>query len=686
MNDFNRFAQAVQQRFDTLAMEQRLFVTEVDKDALWDTYLASFPPGTNPLFRERTEHDCGACRQFIRSLGNVVSITSTHPQAPELRTLWEVSVPEPYQTVANALDALVKSNPVGNVFLSPLPTAGQLTNIEVLENGQTLTWNHLFARIPGNYVQPTIQANQTLSQMRSSYEVFLRGLVELKKEDIDTVLELISQNSLYRGEEFASLLKRFRELKVVFDQMDNRTSQELFPWQYVTQESYLGVCRLRNSVIGTLLVDLAEGKDLDTAVSAYETKVAPTNYKRPTALVTKGMIEQAQKTLEVLNLNNSLGRRYAVAEDLTINNVLFADRAAQQTLARTGTDAVLDTLLTEASARTIPKNLSKVETVGIDTFLTDILPKATSLELFLENKHHNNLVSLIAPTDPQATPLFKWPNGFSWSYNGEVADSIKERVKKAGGKVDGDLRCSLSWFNYDDLDLHLREPGRRTIYYMDRTSSRTGGNLDVDMNAGRKQTREPVENICYPDRSRMREGVYVLKVHNFNQRETKDVGFEVEIEFDGTIHLFRYDKAVRDREFVEVARFSYFHKEGLKILKSLPSSEVSRSHWGLPTQQFHRVSLVLNSPNHWDNHAVGNKHVFFMLEGCRNDQPTRGFYNEFLRSDLEANRKVFEVLGSRMKVEPSDRQLSGVGFSTTQRNEVLVKVKGSFNRVLKVTF
>ena len=69
------------------------------------------------------------------------------------------------------------------------------------------------------------------------------------------------------------------------------------------------------------------------------------------------------------------------------------------------------------------------------------------------------------PVDPMAKTMFKWPNNFSWSYAGELADSIKERVKRAGGAVDGDLRCSLSWFNYDDLDLHLIEPGasRTTI-------------------------------------------------------------------------------------------------------------------------------------------------------------------------------------------------------------------------------
>ena len=106
-----------------------------------------------------------------------------------------------------------------------------------------------------------------------------------------------------------------------------------------------------------------------------------------------------------------------------------------------------------------PKNLDKVEEVTIETFINNILPKAESLEVLFENRHAGNLVSLIAPVDPESKTLFKWDNRFSWSYAGELADSIKERVKRAGGKVDGDLRVlCLGQLNYDDLDFHMKEP------------------------------------------------------------------------------------------------------------------------------------------------------------------------------------------------------------------------------------
>ena len=59
--------------------------------------------------------------------------------------------------------------------------------------------------------------------------------------------------------------------------------------------------------------------------------------------------------------------------------------------------------------------------------------------------------------------MFKWDNKFSWAYNGDVTDSIAERVKEFGGSLEGDLRISLSWHCGDDLDLHLIEADQNEI-------------------------------------------------------------------------------------------------------------------------------------------------------------------------------------------------------------------------------
>ena len=90
------------------------------------------------------------------------------------------------------------------------------------------------------------------------------------------------------------------------------------------------------------------------------------------------------------------------------------------------------------------------------------------------------------------------------------------------------------------------------------------------------------------------------------------------------------------------------------------------------------------SPNQWDGREIGNKHFFFMLDGCLNDGTARGFFNEFLGESLAPHRKVLEMVGARMKTDTSDRQLSGLGFSSTRRDSLLCRVEGSFRRTVKV--
>ena len=80
------------------------------------------------------------------------------------------------------------------------------------------------------------------------------------------------------------------------------------------------------------------------------------------------------------------------------------------------------------------------------------------------------------------------------------------------------------------------------------------------------------------------------------------------------------------------------------------------------------------SPNHWDENEIGNKHYMFMLQGCKNPEPTRGIYNEYLINELTEHRKVFEVLGAQTLCPVVDEQLSGIGFSSTRNDLVAIRV------------
>jgi hypothetical protein len=669
--DFKTFKLKLQNKFEEIK-NYPLFNISIDKGQLWDKYLDSFPEGTNPIYKERTIEDCNACKSFINNIGGILAIKDDN-----IESIWDIQIDGHFQVVADAMSNFVKNHPIENVFLHTENSVGVDKNHKQLDDGNVVTFEHLYVKLPKELVK-SYDITSTLSDSHTTYEMLKRSLEELTLDSIDTVLELVAQNSLYRGEEHKFVLDSFKKLKKDYDSITSDEKKNLFCWVNSISAAQ-SVSRIRNTVIGSLLIDLSKGKDLELSIKSFETKVAPTNYHRPTSIITKGMIEQAQAKVEEIGLTSALQRRYAVVEDITVNNIIFVDRSTKKRM-----ENIFDELAITAPIKTA--TFDKVEEVSIEKFIKDILPTSSSLEIMFENRHISNLVSLIAPEFTESKNLFKWENNFSWSYNGDLADSIKERVKKAGGRIDGDLRCSLSWFNYDDLDLHMEEPKGFKISYNNKISKQSGGQLDVDMNAGSGKTRNAVENIVYVDKNRMVEGNYILKVNNFCKRENIDGGFEVEIEFDGVINNFSYPKMVADKDTITVALIEYSKKNGLKITGKLPSSETPKSVWGINTQNFHKVSIVMNSPNYWNDKTVGNKHFFFMIENCVNDGQARGFFNEFLSEELIPHRKVMEVVGSKMKVKESNNQLSGLGFSSTQRNSVLCRVQGKFSRIIKILF
>ncbi len=176
--DFRELKIAVAKQFERLK-QHGLFRTSAEKDLLWDTYLGSFPQGTNPIFRERTEHDCNCCKQFIRAVGNMVAIVDG-----QIQTIWDVEVGYPYQVVADAMAALVKAKPVDNVFLHTERTVGTDKNFQQMVEG-VKTLEHFFLNLPREVVVNGSALGSSLSDYRATHDVLLRSLSEIAPGAID---------------------------------------------------------------------------------------------------------------------------------------------------------------------------------------------------------------------------------------------------------------------------------------------------------------------------------------------------------------------------------------------------------------------------------------------------------------------------------------------------------------------
>lgn len=684
-NLFKPFGMLVAAEFQALTKTSNVFVADIDGDDLYAKYIAAFPEGTNPIYIKTTEHDCSCCRHFIRRAGAVITLHDG-----KISTVWDTAAekaPGFYRDVAAALRDAVRAAGVRDLFKvgKNERSFGAAQTISLNMAHTALTWDHLHTGDVPATVRDALP-DTARGNYRTTVQVFERGLSELSPEAVDTVISLVNANNLYRGQEHLPALLQFQKIQRRFLASSQQTRQ-LFTWENANTPA----ARFRNTVIGTLVQDLSEGQDLERAVKSFETKVAPQNYKRTTALITPGMVNKALETITSLGLESALERRFAVLSDVSVNDVKWVDGQVKPLMK----GGIGDVLMKHVKASTVDvqKDEERAEEIALDDFMAKILPETQSVQLLFKGEHVGNLMSITAPCSPEPKQLFRWTNDFAWSYGGNVADSIKERVKQAGGKVDGAvLRVSLSWFNFDDLDLHIEQPSGRgvsslkDIIYFGNKRGWTGGCLDVDMNAGGGTTRTPVENVSWA--STPPNGAYGIVVNNFRRRETSDPGFVIEVESGGKLSHFSYNKGVEDKKSILVATL---HLQGGVIIRTdaiapgITSTNISQDKWGLKTEQYVKVNAVMLSPNYWGDNRVGNKHTFFVLEGAKSDEDTRGFYNEFLHPRLEPHRKVFEVIADKTKCRPTENQLSGLGFSSTKKDNFIVRVQqGNKQRLFNV--
>jgi hypothetical protein len=714
--NFNEFNTLIQKRFDYLQGNYVLLRSSVTGDELWETYLKSFKPGDDPVFRDpnSTSHTCNNDKNFIRRYGNIVGINDKY----EILSMFELNLDKSdvYYQPTKAMNKLLTKSKIENVFfetfdeLNSLPyekitkkntrfqlgsgtnykqyTKEEVEKYGVVELNKVYSFDHFHVFLNKYYVDMSGKSvDAIMGGYRDSKNVFKRGLDEIPLDTFILVRDLIKQGSLLNGEAHLFKLDAIIPLKKEYDNISSELKDN---WSWF--KSYnLSFSKFKNEVIGTLCSDLAEGMELNEACKTWNKRVDPVNYMKAKSPITQKQIKEAQKFVEEMSYGESFDRRFATLDDININEILHSNIGKGDIK----TASIFDSVQPSKTSRHKKSQFDGIEEVTIDKFMKDILPNCTSVEAFMENRFQGNLVSLITSNDKTAKSIFKWHNPFSWTYNGNLTGKslIKDAVKEKGGKVDGVLRFSIMWGEDDptdnsDLDAWCTLPNKSTIgystsYRKDRGNTRNmSGQLDVDITSPNNyDNKNIVENIAFIDLNDMKDGKYSFHVNMYSNRGSK--GFKAEVEFDGEIYRYEYNSSWSGNKGVAEVTL----KDGkFTIEHKLPEINQSKKYWNLDTNEFHKVNLVCQSPNYWGENNTGNKHYFFMLDKCKSDVSLRSFHNEYLNSDLLSHRKVMEVLANTTTIEPSENQLSGLGFNSTVKDELIVKVTGSFKRTLKIKF
>lgn len=686
MPNFEKFRKIVNKNATEIANSDNSFSlqlhsSETGLHPLWEAYLSSFPAGADNLYRERTEHDCSTCRHFIKNVGGLVSLSDTGEIS---KTVWD-NVTEScgvYYHVAKSLREFVLSQPVkAKFYTSPNLTRFGADSNKALINNSVCTFTHF-------YVQVKEQRNITesvASAVNSSTEsaTMLFDLCNSVSEETILVAIRSIDLGLYRGVEHKKKVNGLLAFKRLFDLAgDNKFSLCL-------KNFSKDFSRIKNSAIGEYIKNIEELGE-EEAERLYLHMVSPENYQRSTAQASEIQVARAKEDVQRLGLMHHLSRRHMTASDINIHDVLFINRDSAAKASLEDPTDPFGKVLKRAKPRKVSAG-DVSESVSAQEFISDILPNSEKIELFLEPSLSENLISLTVPVDyspsrennnGERNNLFAWKSEASWSYNGDVADSLKKRVKEAGGNIDGKLRFSIQWNDEfgeccSDLDAHCQETigGReQAIYFSNKRSSFTGGELDVDI-INPVTGKAAVENIVHKE---LKDGKYSYFVHVFSKRYGGN-GFRAQVEIDGKIYNYNYTGNLIQGGKIKVADVTVSDK-GAKTtirhhLQPTESARSSNDIWGLNPNEFHEVSMIMNSPNFWGNDKIGNRHLIFSLAGCKNPDDVRGFYNEQIAPEIKKNhRKVFEALGDVVRAPYSDDQISGIGISETKKVSVKIRV------------
>lgn len=135
-------ARLIAAQFQFLSTHE-LFRVDISGDHLWQSYLDAFPPGTNPIYRVRTEHDGSYDRNFVRRFGNVVAIVNG-----KIQTIWDIQTDdEAYREVCATMAAIVRDGPIVSVFREWEQKLGRVSSTEKLDSGHVHTWHHFHAEV-----------------------------------------------------------------------------------------------------------------------------------------------------------------------------------------------------------------------------------------------------------------------------------------------------------------------------------------------------------------------------------------------------------------------------------------------------------------------------------------------------------------------------------------------------------
>lgn len=391
--EYDAYLARIAARFRALTAEG-VPVFTTDADALYSAYLSGFDEV------QRQYHTCHACRQFIERFGSLVVIGEDGSTTP---AIWDAEeAPEIYRASIAEMQRMVRRAKVTGAFLSSEPVWGQPVT------GQ---WRHFHVQAPSIYSRGVLTAGQKMAELREDFKNVMYALNEFTQPMIEQALTLLETDALYRSEKVIGPARWLHGLHVARAKAHGAGKANVV-WRAVATAP-AGFAHPRSSMIGTLLEDIAAGKDFVEVSRAFKAKMHPLQYQRPQAAPAAGNIAQAEKVIAQMGLAPALQRRIARLDEVP---KLWEPKAQQQPGEAAG-GGVFGHLQAKGAAP-LPQIDMPPVLMTLEKFSRTVAPTAEAMELQVGSGRQSFIVITTA-LNPDAPPILQWDredarNPFAW--------------------------------------------------------------------------------------------------------------------------------------------------------------------------------------------------------------------------------------------------------------------------------
>jgi hypothetical protein len=402
VNDrFTHVGAFVRQTFDERLKEHKGQLFHTKTKGLSTAYLDSFE---DPAFKQSV--NCVCCQQFIRNFGGLCFITDT---GEVVSAIWDATnVSDEYKVAFGALEKEVSSRrPVGR-FWGPLEPWGRS---EV--NG----WKHFSLPMMEEFSHAAPSGRNGAS--RTAATTLNLALNDFSLEDCNRAMHVLSSGALNNQKKFVPMMQFLIDLHQDIVKYGNRSELVVKAAGYCPD----GWSTPRDSMIGNLIGWVREGKNGTWITRNWNDRVRPEVFKRPTEAPAAGQIRSAEKLIEELGLKESLKRRLATFDEIKPFALWVKPEAVPEEPAADG--GVFGHLTPKGKAEATKQEIELPPVgVSLNEFISDILPKAKSIEVSLLRHQKFRFSGFMTAVDPEAPPILKWDsetdrNPFSgWAIRG----------------------------------------------------------------------------------------------------------------------------------------------------------------------------------------------------------------------------------------------------------------------------